>query len=104
MSQRGSSISASLVVTGLPKRKSDVVSLGELRYSKATANPVKVVVAVASDSPAKSVTDLGHGVRVSTEYPVMTRKFFAERGVTADIRLSYGRERSKDSRHRRLCG
>ena len=34
---------------------SDVVSLGELRYSKATADPVRVVVAVAADSPAQSV-------------------------------------------------
>ena len=30
---------------------SDVVSLGELRYSKATRNPIQVVVAVAGDSP-----------------------------------------------------
>lgn len=75
--------------------ESDVVSLGELRYSKATSHPVKVVVAVASDSPAKSVSDLGAGVRVSTEYPVMTRKFFAARGVEADIRLSYGASEAK---------
>ena len=31
---------------------SDVVSLGELKYSKATSNPIKLVVAVAGDSPA----------------------------------------------------
>lgn len=87
-----------LGITGrdwVAETESDVVSLGELRYSKATANPVKVVVAVASDSPAKSVADLGNGVRVSTEYPVMTRKFFAERGVSADIRLSYGASEAK---------
>ena len=33
---------------------SDVVSLGELRYSKETTNPVKVVVAVADSSPART--------------------------------------------------
>ena len=31
---------------------SDVVSLGELKYSKATSRPIRLVVAVAGDSPA----------------------------------------------------
>lgn len=74
---------------------SDVVSLGELRYSKATSNPVKVVVAVAGDSPYESVADLPNGVRVTSEYPEMTRRFFAERGVEADVRLSYGASEAK---------
>ncbi|MFZ9445177.1 MAG: ATP phosphoribosyltransferase [Ilumatobacteraceae bacterium] len=74
---------------------SDVVSLGELRYSKATSMPVRVIVAVAPDSPAQSVSDLGHGVRVTTEYPEMTRRYFAARGVEADIRLSYGASEAK---------
>ena len=73
----------------------DVVSMSELRYSKATDMPVRVVVAVASDSPARSVADLGTGVRVSTEYPEMTRRYFAARGVAADIRLSYGASEAK---------
>lgn len=87
-----------LGITGrdwIAETESDVVSLGELRYSKSTSRPVKVVVAVANDSPAKSVADLGSGLRVSTEYPVMTRKFFQERGVSADIRLSYGASEAK---------
>ena len=75
--------------------RSDVVSLGELRYSKSTSDPVKVVVAVAADSTATSVADLAHGVRVSTEYPELTRRFFAERGIQADIRLSYGASEAK---------
>jgi ATP phosphoribosyltransferase len=74
---------------------SDVVSLGELRYSKATTNPVKVVVAVAEDSSARSVADLPQGVRVSSEYPELTRRFFAERGIDADVRLSYGASEAK---------
>ena len=74
---------------------SDVVSLGELRYSKATTNPVKVVVAVAENSPAQRVTDLPQGVRVSSEYPELTRRFFAERGIEADVRLSYGASEAK---------
>jgi ATP phosphoribosyltransferase len=73
----------------------DVVSLGELRYSKATNEPVKVVVAVADDSPAQRVGDLPQGVRVSSEYPELTRRFFAERGIAADVRLSYGASEAK---------
>jgi ATP phosphoribosyltransferase len=74
---------------------SDVVSLGELKYSKATALPIKVVVAVAGDSPAQRVEDLPHGLRVSTEYPELTKRYFAERGIDADIRLSYGASEAK---------
>lgn len=87
-----------LGITGrdwIEETASDVVSLGELRYSKATAQPVRVVVAVAQDSPAQSVADLGDGVRVTTEYPEMTRRYFAERGVAADIKLSYGASEAK---------
>ena len=74
---------------------SPVVSLGELRYSKATTNPVRVVVAVAQDSPAEKVDDLPRGLRVSTEYPQLTARFFADRGIEADVRLSYGASEAK---------
>ena len=75
--------------------QSDVHSLGELKYSKATSDPVKVVVAVAQDSTAQSVADLPLGVRVSSEYPSLTERYFAERGIKADIRLSYGASEAK---------
>ena len=75
--------------------QSDVESLGELKYSKATTDPVKVVVAVAGDSPAQSVADLPHGVRVSSEYPNLTERYFAQRGIKADVRLSYGASEAK---------
>lgn len=87
-----------LGITGrdwIEETASAVTSLGELRYSKATDRPVRVVVAVAQDSPAASVSDLGDGVRVTTEYPEMTRRYFAERGVRADIKLSYGASEAK---------
>lgn len=74
---------------------SDVVSLGELRYSKATSDPVKVVVAVAEDSTAQCVADLPNGVRVSSEYPELTRRYFADHGVDADVRMSYGASEAK---------
>lgn len=74
---------------------SDVVSLGELKYSKATSLPIRVVVAVAGDSPAQRIEDLPQGLRVSTEYPELTRRFFASKGIEADIRLSYGASEAK---------
>ena len=79
----------------IEETSSDVVSLGELRYSKATSQPVRVVVAVADSSPAQSAKDLKDGIRVTTEYPEMTRRYFAERGIKADIRLSYGASEAK---------
>jgi ATP phosphoribosyltransferase len=72
-----------------------VDSLGELQYSKATSNPVRVVVAVAGDSEVQRVEDLPDGVRVTSEYPELTRRFFADRGVDADVRLSYGASEAK---------
>jgi len=74
---------------------SEVVSMGELRYSKATSDPVRLVVAVPQDSPIQTVADLPDGVKVSTEYPNLTKRFFAEKGVDADIRLSYGATEAK---------
>jgi ATP phosphoribosyltransferase len=72
-----------------------VESLGELQYSKATSDPVQVVVAVAGDSTVRSVEDLHDGVRVASEYPEMTKRFFASKGVRADVRLSYGASEAK---------
>ncbi len=74
---------------------SKIVSMGELQYSKATSSPVRLVVAVPHDSPIQSVADLPDGVKVSTEYPNLTKRFFAEKGVNADIRLSYGATEAK---------
>lgn len=74
---------------------SDVVSLGELRYSKASANPFRIVLAVPQDAPWRSAAELPQGVRVSTEYPGLTRRFFERLGIDADIELSYGATEAK---------
>jgi ATP phosphoribosyltransferase len=73
----------------------EVVSLGELHYSKATARPVQIVLAVQAESPARQATDLAPGVRVSTEYPELTRRYFEKLGIDADVRLSYGATEAK---------
>jgi ATP phosphoribosyltransferase len=74
---------------------SKVESLGRLHYSKATARPVRIVIAVPADSEVASVDDLGDGVRVATEYPELTRRFFAAKGIDAEISLSYGATEAK---------
>jgi ATP phosphoribosyltransferase len=73
----------------------EVVSLGELAYSKVSAKPVRVVLAVAQDSPVTRAAELPSGARVSTEYPELTRRALEHHGVHADIRLSYGATEAK---------
>ena len=94
-----------LGITGrdwIEERGVDVVSLGELAYSKATANPIRVVLAVAEDSACKSLADLagsvgaeGRRLRVSTEYPQLTSRVLAAHGIDAEISVSYGATEAK---------
>jgi len=79
----------------IQETESKVESLGRLNYSKATNDPVRIVVAVANDAPYQKVEDLPKGVRVTSEYPRLTKKFFQERGIEADVRLSYGASEAK---------
>jgi ATP phosphoribosyltransferase len=87
-----------LGITGrdwIEETNSDVVSLGELHYSKATARPIRLVVAVAGDSPWTQISDFPPGVRVSTEYMGLCQRFFASKGIDAEVRLSYGATEAK---------
>jgi ATP phosphoribosyltransferase len=84
------------------ERGSQVTSLGVLQYSKATANPIRVVLAVPVGSSVSSVSDLARAgtgpagaLRVSTEYPELTRRFLEDHGVTAEVSLSYGATEAK---------
>lgn len=79
----------------IEETSSDVVSLGEMKYSKATSKPVRIVMAVPEDSPWQSINDLPAGVRVSTEYPEITARHLAAAGIEADVRLSYGATEAK---------
>ena len=87
-----------LGVTGrdwIEETGADVVTLTELHYSKATARPFRIVLAVAGDSPWTSLHDLPAGVRVQTEYPELTRRFLEKHGIDANISLSYGATEAK---------
>ena len=79
----------------IEETESDVVSLGELRYSKVTSRPIQLVLAVPDESPVTSTTDLRDGVRVATEYPSLTRRWFERWGIEAQIELSYGATEAK---------
>jgi len=87
-----------LGITGrdwIEETEAEVVSLSELHYSKATARPIKVVLAVAADSTANTVHDLPAGLSVHTEYPQLTRRYFERHGIDADVVLSYGATEAK---------
>ena len=74
---------------------SAVETVTELEYSKATSNPIRVILAVPQSSPWERATDLPEGVRVSTEYPALTRRYFDDRGVKARIIPSAGATEAK---------
>lgn len=87
-----------LGITGrdwITETDADVASLGELQYSKATSNPVRVVLAVPEKSPWQSVADLPEGIRISTEFPSLTQRFLAEHGIKAMVVPSYGATEAK---------
>jgi ATP phosphoribosyltransferase len=73
----------------------DVTTLTQLHYSKATARPIRMVLAVGGDSTWTTVDELPAGVRVHTEYPELTRRFLEKHGVDARISLSYGATEAK---------
>jgi len=87
-----------LGITGrdwIAETAAEVVSLGELQYSKATSSPVRVVLAVPVAAPWQSAADLPEGARISTEFPSLTRRFLDARGVKAVVIPSYGATEAK---------
>jgi ATP phosphoribosyltransferase len=73
----------------------DVVTLAQLNYSKVTARPTTIVLAVAGDAPWSAPGDLPSGVRVHTEFPNLARRFLEQHGVDARIDFSYGATEAK---------
>jgi ATP phosphoribosyltransferase len=66
-----------------------VKEVAELVFSKVSRRPVRWVLAVPNDSPVRSVKDL-QGKRIATEVVNLTRRWLAERGVTAQVEFSWG--------------
>ncbi len=87
-----------LGITGrdwITETSAEVCSLGELKYSKATSDPVRVVLAVPENAPWQSVTDLPDGVRISTELPATTSRYLEANGIKAVVIPSHGATEAK---------
>ncbi len=68
---------------------SDVHEVCELRFSKATRQPARWVLAVPENSPIKTVKDL-QGKRIATEVVNLTKKYLRKHGVSAEVEFSWG--------------
>ncbi len=68
---------------------SDVHEVGEFLFSKATRQPARWVLAVPEDSPVRTAKDL-NGKRVATEVVNLTKKYFKQHGVKAEVEFSWG--------------
>jgi len=68
---------------------SDVLEVEAFTYSKATLNPIRIVLAALNGSAIESVKDL-EGKRVATEYVRLTERYLAQHGVNASVEFSWG--------------
>ena len=68
---------------------SDVQEICELRYSKATSNPARWVLAVPNESTVQTPEDLAGGI-VATELVNATRRYFEAKQVPVKVEFSWG--------------
>jgi ATP phosphoribosyltransferase len=78
----------------IAENNSDVHVVSDLVYSKVSARPARWVVAVAYDSPARTIEDL-QGKKISTELMKYTKRYFAERGIDVNVEFSWGATEAK---------
>lgn len=68
---------------------SHVVEVDDFTYSKATLNPIRIVLAAPNGSSIQSAADLS-GKRIATEYVRLTERYLKSHGVTAHVEFSWG--------------
>ncbi len=68
---------------------SDVLEIAELGYSKATLNPIRIVLAALNGAEIHSVRDL-QGKRIATEYVQLTQRYLHQNDVQAHVEFSWG--------------
>lgn len=73
----------------------DVIEVAELPYAKTGTGVVKMVLAVADDSPVRSAAEIAPGSRITTEFPSVTRAFFDRLGIPVEVSYSYGATEAK---------
>ena len=74
---------------------SDVVEVAALTYSKTGEGNVKIVIAVHRDEPVESAAQIRPESRVTTEYPELTKKFFADLKIPVQLFHSFGASEAK---------
>jgi len=74
---------------------SDVVEVADLSYSKTGEGNVKIVIAVHHDEPIENASQIRPDSRVTTEYPVLTKKYFESIGVQVQLFHSFGASEAK---------
>lgn len=87
-----------LGITGydcLKETGAQVRIIEDLPYSKATSEPVRLVLAVFEETDYYRPEDLPPGARVATEFPNITREFFEKRGLEVKVCYSYGATEAK---------
>ena len=65
----------------------EVIEIAELKYSRASRNPMRLVLAVPNDSSIKSVKDL-EGKRIATELVNVTKAYLKKNNVKAEVEFS----------------
>jgi len=78
----------------IAENKSDIHMVTDLVYSKVSARPARWVLAVAYDSPIKSLKDL-EGKKISTELVGFTKRFFKSQGINVNVEFSWGATEAK---------
>ena len=84
-------------LTGLDwiaENDSDIHVVSDLVYSKVSTRPARWVIAVAYDSPVKTIEDL-EGKTISTEMMKYTQRFFDEKGINVKVKFSWGATEAK---------
>jgi ATP phosphoribosyltransferase len=66
-----------------------VAEICELRYSKLTSNPIRIVLAVHSEGGISTLKDL-NGKRIATEYVRLTQRYLTDNDVKASVEFSWG--------------
>jgi ATP phosphoribosyltransferase len=73
----------------------DVVEVAALTYSKTGEGNVKIVIAVHRDEPIDKAAQIRPDSRVTTEYPELTRRYFADLGIPVQLFHSFGASEAK---------
>lgn len=73
-----------------------VVQISQLQFAKGGIGAVvKIVLAIDKKSAAKRPADLPPYLRISTEYPKLTKRYFTKLGLPVKVYLSYGATEAK---------